>query len=188
MHIDRLVRDSADLRIPTDRLVLRRMREADLPVAIAHERDREIMRFIRDPLPDDELERRVRSCLDPWEGQDGQWLILVVEERASATMLGIVCLKVTVREFETVEIGYRLHPDFQRQGFGSEMARGLLRFLFEEIGVRKAVALCVAGNEASWRLMEALGMRREACLREHSPLGGVWHDELVYGLLRREFA
>jgi RimJ/RimL family protein N-acetyltransferase len=62
-----------------------------------------------------------------------------------------------------------------------------LDFLFEEVGSRRVLALCDSRNEPSWRLMEKLGMQREAELREHFRLGGQWCDELVYGLLRREW-
>ena len=59
-------------------------------------------------------------------------------------------------------------------------------FLFGVGGVAKVLAFCVADNRPSFRLMEKLGMRREGQLRRHSMLGGVWHDELVYGLFERE--
>lgn len=187
MQIERLAALAADLRLTTERLVIRRVEERDVATAIAHEEDRRIMRWIRDALPRDEIESRVRDTLGAWHADEGRWLVLTAAARADDAMLGIVCFRVTDREHETVEVGYRLHPDHQRQGLAAEAMTALITFLFDAADVRRIVALCAAENEASWRLMEKLGMRREGLLREHSKLAGAWCDELVYGLLRREW-
>lgn len=188
MDLQALVAAAPDLRLRSERLLLRRLHEADVQTAVAHELDRRIMRWIRDPMPAADVEHRVRLAVAPWTGEDGRWLLLVVAARAAPEhMLGIVCCRVTEREHETMEIGYRMHFDAQRRGYAFEACSRLLDHLFGEIGVRKVVALCVADNEPSWRLMAKLGMQREGRLREYSRLDGRWHDEFVYGLLAREW-
>jgi ribosomal-protein-alanine N-acetyltransferase len=187
MQIARLARLAEELELTTPRLVVRRMRESDVPTAIAHEEDRRIMRWIRDPLPRDEIEQRVQQTLAPWDAADGRWLVLTVADRSRDDMLGIVCCRVTTAEHQTLEVGYRLHPDHHRQGLAFEAMTRLLDFLFEEAEARRIVALCDGRNEASYGLMEKLGMQREAALREHYLLGGEFCEELVYGILRREW-
>ncbi len=192
MKLQKLVDDAPTVRIETERLVLRPMTEADLPTAIAHEQDCTIMQWIRDPAPLAETEARCRSALEPWDGADGRWRLLAIEARPEAgvdlqEMLGIVCFRVTVRDYETMEFGYRLTPKVHRRGFGYEACSALLEYLFETGEVRRVVALCVTENEASWRLMEKLGMRREGVFQEYSMLAGEWRDELSYGMLRREW-
>ena len=57
------------------------------------------------------------------------------------------------------------------------------------VGVRRVIAQCFAVNEASWRLMERLGMRREQLSLKaelHRSLG--WVDAMTYALLREEWA
>ena len=172
MDVSRFVDLAEDLRLGTERLVLRRMTEADVPTAIEHEQNRDIMRWVRDPCSAEEVVRRVRDTLAPWTAGDGEWLMLVLAPREDeARMLGVVCCRITAAANETVEIGYRLHPAHQRRGFCREACARLFDFLFGEVSVRKVVALCARPNEASWRLMERLGMRREGQLREYSPLG-----------------
>ena len=56
------------------------------------------------------------------------------------------------------------------------------------LGARRVVADCFAANEASWRLMERVGMRREQHHVEdslHAELG--WLDGLGYALLATEW-
>ncbi len=59
------------------------------------------------------------------------------------------------------EVGWCLDPAYQGKGYASEAVAGLLRVCFEDLGLRRVVALSFADNTASWRLMERLGMRRE---------------------------
>ena len=58
---------------------------------------------------------------------------------------------------------------------------------FQTLGLHRIVARCDARNDASARVMERLGMRREAHLVENEMVKGEWTDELVYALLDREW-
>ena len=81
-----------------------------------------------------------------------------------------------------------LRPAHQGQGYATEAVRELLRVCFEDLGVRRVVALAFADNAPSLRVMEKVGMRREAVMvREslHRELG--WIDGVSYGLLADEW-
>jgi [ribosomal protein S5]-alanine N-acetyltransferase len=188
MKAEKLIHEAGDLHIKTERLIIRRLAHEDYATAVRHEQDPEIMRWIRGPLPAEEIERRVRQSIDPWQGETGQWLLLAIQPKTTNQMIGIAACRLTDLEAETVEIGYRLQPDMQRQGLGFEVCKGLLDHLFLEIETRKVLAYCATENEASWRLMEKLGMQREATMREHSFLQDAYRDEYCYGILRREWS
>jgi RimJ/RimL family protein N-acetyltransferase len=85
------------------------------------------------------------------------------------------------------EIGYIFHPDVQGQGLATEAALALLAFGFEQAELHRIYARCDARNVASWRVMEKLGMRREAHFREHLQLKGRWDEELIYAILEDEW-
>ena len=59
------------------------------------------------------------------------------------------------------ELGWVLDPAHTGHGYETEAVRELLRLSFDELDPRRVVARCFSDNEASWRLMERLGMRRE---------------------------
>ncbi|WP_152190419.1 GNAT family N-acetyltransferase [Georgenia satyanarayanai] len=87
-----------------------------------------------------------------------------------------------------VELGWVLDPAHRGQGYGTEAVRELLRYSFTELGVRRAVANCFLANEPSWRLMERVGMRREAhAVRDSLHRSGEWLDSLVYAVLAEEW-
>jgi RimJ/RimL family protein N-acetyltransferase len=86
------------------------------------------------------------------------------------------------------ELGWVLDPDHAGRGYASEAVREVLRICFEELGLRRVTAGCFADNEASWRLMERVGMRREVhTVRESLHRSGQWLDGLGYALLADEW-
>ncbi len=87
------------------------------------------------------------------------------------------------------ELGWVLDPAFTGHGYATEAARGLLRVCFEDLGVRRVVAGCFVDNDASWRLMERIGMRREShTVRDGLHRSGQWLDGFTYALLAEEWA
>lgn len=86
------------------------------------------------------------------------------------------------------EIGWCLDPALEGRGLATEAVRELIRIGFEDLGLRRLVAHCFAANEPSWRLMERVGMRREAhVVKESLHRRGEWMDGLSYGLLAEEW-
>jgi RimJ/RimL family protein N-acetyltransferase len=86
------------------------------------------------------------------------------------------------------EIGFVLHPDHQGKGYASEAARAMLRLGFEQLDLHRVIGRCEARNDASARLMERLGMRREGHLVENEWVKGEWQSELVFAMLAAEWA
>ncbi len=85
------------------------------------------------------------------------------------------------------EIGWCLDPAHTGHGYATEAAAALLRICFADLGLRRVVANAFAANEPSWRLMERLGMRREAHFVHNEIFKGAWGDELVYAMLEDEW-
>jgi RimJ/RimL family protein N-acetyltransferase len=82
------------------------------------------------------------------------------------------------------ELAWVLDPSSTGQGYATEAVRELVRICFEELGLRRVVATCFAENEASWRLMERVGMRRELhAVRDALHRSGEWCDTYGYALL-----
>ena len=85
-------------------------------------------------------------------------------------------------------LGYLVDPAYAGRGFATDIARALLDVAFTELGLHRVTAGCFAGNVASWRVMEKLGMRREQHgVRDswHAELG--WVDGYTYAILAEEW-
>lgn len=88
----------------------------------------------------------------------------------------------------SAEVGYYLAPAFRGNGC---MAKALHRFcacLFQTFALNKVYAQTGAFNQASVRLLERTGFRRDGVLRQHHPWSGVLWDDYLYSLLAEDFS
>ena len=69
----------------------------------------------------------------------------------------------------TGEMGWLLHRDYWKQGLGTEIARALLSFGFDELNAHRITARCDLENIGSSKLMEKVGMRREGLFLDARP-------------------
>ncbi len=90
------------------------------------------------------------------------------------------------------ELAWELHRDYWQKGYGTEVGRTLLKFGFETLKLHRIIADCNALNRGSYRIMERIGMRREAhfikAKRGNSMLNHKWCDRYQYGILEEEWA
>jgi RimJ/RimL family protein N-acetyltransferase len=87
------------------------------------------------------------------------------------------------------ELGWVLDPSYAGRGYATEAVEALIRICFTQLGLRRVMAGCFAANEASWRLMERVGMRRESyVVGDALHRSGEWLDGVAYGLLAAEWA
>ncbi len=85
-------------------------------------------------------------------------------------------------------LGYWSAEKHSRQGYMYEAILVLLPWLFNEQGLHRVEAACLPANIASFKLLEKLGFTREGLARQYLCINGVWHDHLLYGLLKSDQA
>jgi RimJ/RimL family protein N-acetyltransferase len=105
-------------------------------------------------------------------------LMLAIEDAWSQTEVAAQARNVQA------ELGWCLAPDYAGHGYATEAVAELIRLCFTQLGIRRVTAQCFAANEASWRLMERVGMRRELhAVRDSLHRSGAWMDGYAYALL-----
>ena len=93
-----------------------------------------------------------------------------------------------LREYEAREVGFIINKDHQRCGYAAEALSAVIGTAFGE-GAHRVYGKCDPRNVPSWRLMEKVGMRRQAHMRENvwfrkdAKGAPVWKDTYVYGIL-----
>jgi RimJ/RimL family protein N-acetyltransferase len=130
------------------------------------------------------LEQRVRQTRIE---ADGDALVFAAVETGTGRMIGEFMLRLTNLQSAQGEIGWSLHPDVQGRGLATEGAREVLRLGFEELALHRIHAGCDPRNVASLRVMERLGMRREAEFVESELVKGEWVGEIVCAILASEW-
>jgi RimJ/RimL family protein N-acetyltransferase len=112
--------------------------------------------------------------------------VFAVELLESAELVGNVNVMVDPPNRQG-EIGFIFHPAHQGHGYATEAARALIGYAFEHYGLHRVFGRLEPRNAASARVLEKLGMRREAHLIENEWVKGEWQSEAVYALLAREW-
>jgi RimJ/RimL family protein N-acetyltransferase len=181
---------SPDYPIATERLLLRPFEPGDLDALAAIHGDPDVVRYLlfgvrdRDELPGVLEEKAKRTVL----AEAGDALNLAAVHAETGELVGDVTLFWHSAEHRAGEVGYILHPVHNGCGYATEAARALLRLGFEELGLHRITGRLDGRNAASARVLERLGMRREAHLVENELVKGEWADEVVYAMLDREWA
>jgi RimJ/RimL family protein N-acetyltransferase len=173
--------------IETERLRLRDWREEDIEPFIRLTNTGPVMRWLGGVKPADEHRDIIRDRIMRWQSERG-FTFWVVERKADDALLGFCGIKLADGEGSPIageyEIGWRLREDAWGQGYAKEAASASLDFAFDRLGAEQVVAITFAGNEASWGLMERLGMRRRAELDHDDPRFPDLNPTIVYSIDR----
>lgn len=175
--------------IETERLRLRPFTRGDADAVFAYRRREDVAQYLFDgPMTHETATEVVGLRAGQFTlAAEGDKLFLAVEIPEPHAMIGEVSLIWRDAANRQGEIGYIFNPDYHGRGYATEAARVLLGLGFDRLGLHRIYARCAAANTASWKVMERLGMRREAHFREHVFVKGAWDEELIYAILEDEW-
>ena len=118
----------------------------------------------------------------------GRAAFLGAFRRTDAAFVGQVYIGVADAELPGYLVGYFCDAAHLRQGYTREATAAAVASLFCDCGALRVGLWCDDTNEASRRIAERLGMRREGHLRaDKRNADGSISGSLCYGLLRDEF-
>ncbi len=102
-------------------------------------------------------------------------------------LIGVVSLSRIRWYNRKSEISVLIKKDWQGKGFGKEALSGIADFAFNRMNLHRLEAEVIEFNEASLKLIEGLGFRKEGILREAKYFNGKYWDIIRYGLLKSEW-
>ncbi len=168
----------------TKRLLLRPFRFSDLDDVFAYAGDDEWSGHVFG-LPRPYTRRSAegfiaKAVLTDWEREPMRAIVL------DGKVIGGANLRVD-KAHALGEIDYSIAREHWGQGLATEAASALIDWAFPAYDLQKIFARTVVSDRRSVRVMEKLGMSREGLLRSHRVVRGERQDEVIYGLLRREW-
>ena len=181
--------DDVTWPLTTERLAIRPSRESDAAAFQAYRRLPEVSEW----LP--RLSVDLASVQERFGEEEFRRRTLVIER--DAEVIGDLYLSISEtwaqaevqdRAPQQAEIGWALSPEHQGQGLALEAVRRLVDLCFGDLGLHRVYATCFADNAGSSRLMEKLGMRREAHhVKDSLHRERGWLDGYTYALLADEW-
>jgi RimJ/RimL family protein N-acetyltransferase len=175
--------------IETSRLRLRPFETGDLDALFSYQSRDDVTRYL---LWGSRSRDEVRHALELKIAatairSEGDFLALAAESARTGEIVGDAVLGLVSEVNAHGEIGYIVHPDHHGQGYATEMARPLLSIAFDDLGLHRVTGALDPRNAASARVLEKLGMRREAHLIENDFVKDEWQSELIYAILATEW-
>jgi RimJ/RimL family protein N-acetyltransferase len=170
-------------------VTLRRWEDADAPAIAAACREDEIARWldqIPQPYTEDDARAYVRHSRNAWARSEIS--NFAVTDAKSGEVLGAIGARWITREDGVGEIGYWVKNDARGRGVASRALVLISRWAIEQVGARRLQLRADEQNEASKRVAEKAGFRRETVLRSshYNSRQRRWVDFVVYALLPGE--
>ena len=165
----------SEIRLETERLVLRMWREQDFDTYAEMCADPNVMRYIGGVLDRPNAWRHMAVLAGHWHLRGyGHW---AVDEKASGRLIGRIGF-LNPEGWPGFELGWTLSPAARGKGYATEGARRALEYAFTDLDKEHVISLIHPDNKPSIRVAERLGEKLEGS----TELLG--HDVLIYGIDR----
>ncbi|MDR2167172.1 MAG: GNAT family N-acetyltransferase [Clostridiales bacterium] len=167
--------------LETERLILRPLCAEDFEAVHSWASNPENVRYMFWGPNSEEQTREFLKTTKP--GRD-----FAVVLKQSREVIGSCGIYPNVKA-DSAEMGWILHMNHWKKGYGTELCGELIRYGINDLGLRRIFAPCAAANRGSFRIMERNGMRREALHKKAfwARIDEEWVDEAVYAILAEEF-
>jgi len=178
---------TAPQELRTARLLLRSYDSEDIPALVRLAGAKEIAATtVQIPHPYAEENARTFLAKANEDFRAGRSITFAISALPGRELCGAVGLNIA-EPHRHAELGYWIGVPFWNKGFATEAARATVAFGFQMLGLHRIFAHHFAGNTASQRVLEKIGMRHEGRFRQHIRKWDRYIDIENYGLLAEEF-
>lgn len=179
-------------QLTTDRLILKAHTASDVERMNRWENDAELLQ-LSDDRPDGrepeslEMTRAsIERALRP--APNATTIRYAIHKRDAAEFIGYGIIAHIDRDDRQCRLSVVIGEKQEwGKGFAGEALRAVIDHCFTALGMDRIGAEIYSNNVRSVRLFERLGFKREGVVREAVLKDGVFVDEYVYSLLRREW-
>jgi RimJ/RimL family protein N-acetyltransferase len=177
-----------DLLIQSDRLILQPIKAEDAEAIFGYRSNAIINQFQGwIPATIDDVHDFIRNKVSVVIDQPDTWFQLVIVKKDNGELIGDIGIHFLESESLQVEIGFTLNCEQHGKGFATEALTRILNFLFRKLNKHRVIASIDPRNEKSIKVVERLGMRKEAHFRKSLWINNEWVDDLIYAILKEEW-
>jgi RimJ/RimL family protein N-acetyltransferase len=179
---------ATEFLIQSDRLILRQVKAEDADAIFGYRSNAIINQFqgwIPETIEDvcDFIRDKVSAVID----QHDTWFQLAIIRKDTGELIGDVGIHFLESGSLQVEIGCTLNFNQHGNGFATEALTETVNFLFRNLNKHRVIASIDPRNEKSIKLVERIGMRKEAHFRKSLRINNEWVDDMVYAILKEDW-
>jgi GrpB-like predicted nucleotidyltransferase (UPF0157 family) len=145
--------------LKTKRLILKEFKESDFTYFLSLVASPEVMRFsVNGPLSKEQAQENFQKrILEHYQKYGFGLLAIFLQE--SGEFIGFAGLiSQTIDGLEEVELGYRLLPQYWKQGFATEAASALCEYAFQKLHIERLISIIDPNNHPSLKVANRVGM------------------------------
>jgi ribosomal-protein-alanine N-acetyltransferase len=182
-------------RVEGDRVVLRAPRATDVPEARRLlRRNAEHLRpwspvppAGEDPSSLTEISKAILRQRREWKRGDS-FIFYVTDRRSDDKIIGRVALTgITRGAFQNAYLGYFIDAEQQRRGLMTEAVVLATGFAFRDALLHRVQAAVMPNNDASLRVLEKVGFRREGVAERYLQIAGRWETHVLFAVTTEEW-
>jgi [ribosomal protein S5]-alanine N-acetyltransferase len=169
--------------ITTERLILRRFTESDLPEVYKLRSDERISRYITrsDFKSMEDAQAYITKMTNGVN--NNEFLIWGITEKGIDKVMGSICLWHFLKEHYRAEVGYEMQPEFWGKGIMNEALTAAVDYGFNTLKLHSIEAIVNPDNAASINVLTKNKFVKEAHFKENYLHHGEFRDSAVYSLL-----
>jgi RimJ/RimL family protein N-acetyltransferase len=108
---------------------------------------------------------------------------LAILAKPEIDFIGSCWLDITNTTHQRASIGYFIDNQYWGRGYATEAAKALLKYGFETLKLHRIEATCDADHQATRRVLEKAGLKREARMRQYRQRQNTWTDSCLYSII-----
>ncbi len=173
--------------IETDRLVLSEYRKMHLNDYYKLKSCEEVWNYSTSvPLKDIEQAKSMLNGLIE-NRASGKYMFMALHKKDSNEFIGEAGIIGCNPNANRCEIGYNLLPQYWMNGYATEIAKGIVKYAFENLKYERVEALALQINTASCRVLEKSGFELEGVLRNFNRYELGYRNVCYYGIISSDF-
>jgi RimJ/RimL family protein N-acetyltransferase len=174
--------------LKSDRMILRPLLSTDAQDLFSYRSEPDIYQFQNwQPKTMADVVNFIETRIAGEPDVPNTWFQLALCTYDPYELIGDCGLHFFEKESNQVEVGITLKREYQGLGYATEALKSVFNFLFGELKKHRIFGSVDPNNRASIRLMERLGMRKEAHFIESLWSHDRWSDDMIYAILSREW-
>lgn len=171
-----------------NKILLRKLKTSDAKDIYENVKDKEVVKWtinIPHPYKLKDAVKFIRHSNYKLKKKKGINLGIALKE--TNKIIGVISLNTIDWKNKKAEIGYWLGKTHWNKGIMTEAVKLVLKLSFNELKLHRIYARIFEENIGSRRVLEKNKFKQEAKLRDSLFKFGKYHNEILFGLLKKEW-